>query len=263
MKAINMLDTKTGRKTYDTFVIDPISDIWESLQAQRQVYKDSVRKFAKKSKAGDEAALDSFNQRDWGDIKKIYKRLMLRLKNLQQNIILIAREREVSKMLPDGSIEKTGEFTYESEKNTKSAVDFVVRLAFDPKKNVRYMTFDKDRSGHYDLSTRIDNPTFSVFEEVVQGLSGGIAYTGQSSKEDNVFVKASDRPELPEELVTKARDIALSLGADVESFVEEIFNTYMIPSDDGNDIPLTTESLSDNLIPRLEKLQAANEEEDE
>ena len=202
-----------------------------------------------------------FNQRDWGDVKKLYKRLMLRLKNLPQNVILVAREREIVETKPDGSIEKTGEYTYESEKNTKSAVDLVCRLAYDPKKSVRYLTFDKDRSGHYGLDTRLDDPTFAVFNVVSQATDGGEEYKGQSAKQDNVFVKDSDRVSLPEDSIEKVKEIANGLGEDVQAFVDEILKSYLIPSEDGGEEVLTPETLESNLIPRLEKLKAAQDEE--
>ena len=60
--------------------------------------------------------LNPLIQKIGGDMKRIYKNLMLRLKNLPQNIILIAREKDILEVKPDGSIIRTGEYTYEAEK---------------------------------------------------------------------------------------------------------------------------------------------------
>lgn len=187
-KAIDYLETPEGRNKYETFVIDPISDIWDNIQAQRLDYKEDVAiKKGRHIEDRNETEVDTFNQKDWADMKRIYKNMMLRLKNLPQNIILIAREKEISETKPDGSIIRTGEYTYEAEKNTKYAVDFTVRLVFDEKMKKRYAVIAKTRSDAYEKSDRIDNPTFALFDKIVNKMQGGVEVDKFSEKEENVF----------------------------------------------------------------------------
>ncbi|HBN06741.1 MAG TPA: hypothetical protein DD434_13290 [Bacteroidales bacterium] len=194
-KAIDYLSTDEGRKTYLTFVVDPISDIWDNIQAQRLEYKDeklveNAKKYHKQINLDNrnETDLENFNQRDWGDMKRVYKNMMLKLKNLPQNVILIAREKEISETKPDGSIIRTGEYTFEAEKNTKFAVDFMVRLVFNEKKKERYAVIAKTRSSELSKGEVINDPTFALFNDVVNSMSKGRETTGISDKNENIFI---------------------------------------------------------------------------
>jgi GTPase SAR1 family protein len=193
-KAIDYLSTSEGRENYESFVIDPISDIWDNIQAQRLEYKDEkkVKDAQKYNKTIDldsrnETDLENFNQRDWGDMKRIYKNMMLKLKNLPQNVILIAREKEISETKPNGDIVRTGEYTFEAEKNTKYAVDFTVRLTYDDKKKERTAVISKTRNSSLEKGEIIKNPSFSLFDKVVNSMSAGENVVGMSEKEENIF----------------------------------------------------------------------------
>lgn len=197
-KAIDYLETDDGRKTYDTFIIDPISDIWDNIQAQRIDYKDNrarlkAEKYGEEYVEKNESELENFNQKDWGDMKRIYKNFMLRLKNLPQNIILIAREKEISDTKPNGDVIRTGEYTYEAEKNTKYAVDFGVRLVFDEKKQKRTAIVSKTRSDGVEKGESFDAPTFAMFDKIVNSMADGKMVDGISNKNENVF-SDEDKP---------------------------------------------------------------------
>jgi hypothetical protein len=214
-RAIDYLETPEGRKQYETFVIDPISDIWDNIQAQRLDYKEekTLEKAKKTNRDLDtedknETELESFNVKDWSDMKRIYKNMMLRLKNLPQNIILVAREKEISETKPDGSIVRTGEYTYEAEKNTKYAVDFTVRLVYDEKARKRYAYIAKTRSDAFEKAQKFDNPTFAMFDEVINKMKGGVQADKISDKEENVF---SDE-ELLKTIIAEINSIATGLA---------------------------------------------------
>lgn len=207
-KALDYLESPEGSKKYETFIIDPISDIWDNLQAQRLEYKDekAIEKAKKYNKTlnleeRNETELEAFNQKDWGDMKRIYKNMMLRLKNLPQNVILNAREKEISETKPDGSIIRTGEYTYEAEKNTKYAVDFSIRLVFDEKFKKRYAVIMKTRSDEFEKAQRFDNPTFAMFEELVNKMKDAETVSGTSTKAENVFLDEDKKVGQVEDLV--------------------------------------------------------------
>lgn len=195
-KAIDYLATLEGRKAYKTFIVDPISDIWDNIQAQRLAYKEAKKVAdAKKNNRAinlddrNETDIDNFNQRDWGDMKRVYKNMMLRLKNLPQNVILIAREREILETKPNGDIVRTGEYTYEAEKGTKYAIDFSIRLVYDEKKKSRTAYINKSRNIGLAKGEAIQNPTFAMFNKVVNSMDGGEEVDGISEKDENIFIE--------------------------------------------------------------------------
>jgi uncharacterized protein (UPF0218 family) len=231
-KAIDYLESPEGRKQFDTFVIDPISDIWDNIQAQRLEYKDekAVEKAKKYNKEIDlddrnETELEAFNQKDWGDMKRVYKNMMLRLKNLPQNVILVAREKEISETKPDGSIVRTGEYTYEAEKNTKYAVDFTVRLVFDEKTKKRYAVIAKTRSDEFEKSQRFDNPTFAIFDELVNKMKNAEQVVGTSTKAENVFADEESLKDITAEIASAAQTKA-AISDDIKAKVKAILVKY-------------------------------------
>lgn len=208
-KAIDYLETPEGRKQYATFVIDNISDIWDNIQAQRLEYKDNLA--IKKGRAiedRNETEIEAFNMKDWADMKKIYKNMMLRLKNLPQNIILIAREKEISETKPDGSVVKTGEYIFDTEKGTKYAVDFIIRLVFDEKTNKRYAVIVKSRSDVLKKNEIVENPTFALFDKVVNSMKDGVEADRLSTKEENIFDEEEELKDILQEIHELATTIA-------------------------------------------------------
>lgn len=187
-KAISYLGTDDGRKKYDTFIIDPISDIWDNIQFERGEYKDIVAtRKGKQRQAINVTDLESFNQKDWNDMKRVYKKIMLDLKNLPQNIFLVAREKEISETKPDGTIIRTGEYTFDAEKNTKYAVDFSIRLVLDFKTNKRYAFVSKTCSEGLETGQKIENPSFELFNSVVNLMVGGKETVSLNDTKENIF----------------------------------------------------------------------------
>jgi hypothetical protein len=208
-KAIDYLETPEGREQYETFVVDNISDIWDNIQAQRLEYKDNLAiKRGKAIEDRNETEIEAFNMKDWADMKKIYKNMMLRLKNLPQNIILIAREKEISETKPDGSVVKTGEYIFDAEKGTKYAVDFIIRLVFDEKTNKRYAVIIKSRSDVLKKNEVVENPTFALFDKVVNSMKDGVEADRLSTKEENIFDEEEELKDILQEIHELATTIA-------------------------------------------------------
>jgi len=267
-KAIDYLDTPEGREKYDTFVIDPISDIWDNIQAQRLEYKDqkALEKARKQNKEfsledRNEAELESFNTKDWGDMKRIYKNLMLRLKNLPQNIILIAREKDILEVKPDGSIIRTGEYTYEAEKNTKYAVDFTIRLVFDEKNKKRYAVVQKSRSDEFEKLQIFNDPTFAIFDKLVNKMKDADNVFGTSTKEENVFLDEEAKKtntELPNKIkmIEKLIESLKENGVDKNKIIEVIKQNFELkgkPSANFNAIK--NPSVADKVYEELKNLE--------
>mgnify|MGYP001810022824 CR=1 FL=1 len=222
-KAIDMLENDTECKQYRTFILDVASDIWDAIQAQRSEYKDEVA--SKRGASVDErneAVLLSFNQKDWGDIKRIWKNTVARLKKLPQNVILVAREKEIVETLPNGEMRSTGIYTYEGEKNLIYAVDFAVRLIKDEKTNKRTAVITKSRNEDKAPEGKtFVNPTFKMFDELVNSMDGGKKFTATTTKEDNVFVDEEAVEALQKEILEMAREVGGSKNADFMAVLAE------------------------------------------
>jgi hypothetical protein len=180
-KCIDYLKTPEGRQ-YKTFIVDPVTLIWTLLQQERQDYKEGR---VTRQKAN-ETDLETFTTRDWNIVKKMHKGAIDELSALPQNVILVAREKDVVEM-KNGEPVKTGEFTYEGEKNTIYAVDFALRLVVDKKSRKRVVIIDKDRSGHYETGSVIPDPSFELFNEIVNGMADGTETKGLKTGSDHLF----------------------------------------------------------------------------
>lgn len=218
-KAIDYLETSEGIKNYDTLIIDPISDIWDNLQAQRSDYKDAILKtkgYGSKVDNRSEASLESFTMKDWADVKKIYKTLFLRLKNLSQNVILIAREKELTETKPNGDVIKLGEYIPEAEKNTIYAVDFAIRLTYNEATGERLGQVVKSRGEGLEKGTVYKNPTFEIFDELINGMSNGKNVEKMDSKDENLFIESEiEIPELQQKIIDKATELGGSKNQSV------------------------------------------------
>jgi phage nucleotide-binding protein len=179
----------SGGKDYKTIVIDPITIIWTMLQQERQDYKENR---VKKQKTN-ETDLETFTTRDWNIVKKMHKSVIDELSALPQNVILIAREKPVVEM-KNGEPVSTGDFTYEGEKNAIYAVDFALRLVVDKKTKKRYIQVDKDRSGQYETGDKIDDPTFALFNDIINGMVGADENKGIKTDTEHLFDDSIPEP---------------------------------------------------------------------
>lgn len=124
---------------YETLVIDPVTVLWESLQAK---WIDVLLRRNKGGK-GHRVEFYELSARDWGlikaDLKSFFRKLML----LDMNIILTAREKVKYKagsfMVPDGQ-------TFDGEKSLPYLVDSVLKTYRD-KDGEFLCEVIKDRTG--------------------------------------------------------------------------------------------------------------------
>lgn len=186
-KCIDFLKTEQGRK-YKTFILDPVTLVWSLLQQERQDYKEERVKVKK----ANETDLETFTTRDWNIVKKMHKGVIDELSALPQNVILIAREKPVVEM-KNGEPVPTGEITYEGEKNTIYAVDFAFRLWVDKKTKKRFAQIEKDRSGNHETGAVINNPSFALFDSVVNSMADGEESKGVRTETEGLF---NDSPEI-------------------------------------------------------------------
>jgi len=205
-KCIDFLKTQKDRE-YKTFIIDPVTLIWTLLQQERQDYKEDK---VTKQKAN-ETDLENFTTRDWNIVKKMHKGIIDEVSALPQNVILIAREKPVVKMV-NGEPVPTGDITFEGEKNTIYAVDFALRLYSEKKK--RLVQIAKDRSGHYETGAVLETPSFALFDSIVNDMADGTDSKSIKTGSENLF---GGKPEPGLKLIsnvqkTKIQELAKVLG---------------------------------------------------
>ena len=146
---------------YATLVIDPVTVLYQVLQDAAQQHRAEKRR--------DPDA--DMEQLDWQRVKRAYTRLMNDLVNLPLNIVVVAREADLTEERtgPNGRKErvKIG-VKPDAEKSTTYHFDAVLRL--EPSRNGRDAVVEKDRTGTVALGARIPNPSFSdVFAAVLNG----------------------------------------------------------------------------------------------
>ena len=145
---VESIISKLGSDTvYQTIVIDPITIYYDLLQEKYQK--------ARADKNKDEDA--SIAKKDWGDIKRHYKGLMTKLRAMPQNIVLIAREKDISKNI-NGEQVIVG-VKEDAERSTEYSFDVVLRLVAVGKE--RKMLVKKDRTLSFETGTTISVPQFS------------------------------------------------------------------------------------------------------
>jgi hypothetical protein len=172
LNAVNFLEQ--GDHDYNTLIIDPITVIWSALQEGRLEFKvqDPDKAISGEEKSG-------FTYVDWMQIKRFYSLLMTKLVNLPMHVILIGRLKDEYKVR-GGEIIKVG-VKMEAEKSTPYAPDICFRLEMEDGKRVAI--FEKDRTGHFDRGTRINEPSYETFrplmEESNQGAEDGHGEDGQ------------------------------------------------------------------------------------
>jgi len=146
---------------YATLVIDPVTVIYQVLQDAAQQRRAEIRN-------NPDADME---QLDWQRVKRAYTRLMNDLVNLPLNVVVTAREADLTEERkgPNGRPErvKVG-FKPEAEKSTTYHFDAVLRLV--PAAKGREAVIEKDRTGANALGARIPNPSFAdVFASVLNG----------------------------------------------------------------------------------------------
>ena len=248
-KCIEFLNTPEGKK-FKTFVIDPVTIVWDILQQERQDYKENNRKRARQE--DNETDLADFNSRDWAILKKMYKTVMTELVSLSQNVILCAREKEITKMVGVEPV-RTGEFTYEGEKGTKYYTDFIIRLQQDPETGKRWAIVHKDRSGTYKSGTRIDNPTFSIFDSIVNKMAKANTESKglKGAETENVFEEEESLPSI----ISKAVNLARALKASYPDSTPEIKEILFKHNKDGNPNFIKEQEQATALLEELEALE--------
>ena len=160
--------------TYESLVIDPVTVLYETLQDAAQHRRGEKRN----------DALADLEMIDWQHIKRAYKRLMTDLVNLPLNVVVTARESDLTEERQTGSGRKERVkigYKPDAEKSTTYYFDSVVRLV--PAAKGREAIVEKDRTGTHQLNARVSSPTFASLFDKTLSASGTGARSVQSDEE--------------------------------------------------------------------------------
>lgn len=149
-----------GNHSFRTLVIDPVTIIWSALQEGRLEFKT---KNPDKAVSGEEKSF--FTYQDWGQLKRFYSMLMTKLVNLPMNIVLTSRLKDEYE-INGNEMTKIG-VKPEAEKSTPYITDIRFRLEVD-RHGKRVAIFEKDRTGHFDRGTKVENPCYDTFRSLVE-----------------------------------------------------------------------------------------------
>lgn len=147
-----------GGHDYQTLVIDPITIIYETLQASALIRRAEINQRRKRGSSDpDEADLEML---DWGRIKRSYKQLMTALVNLDMHVVVTAREKAETIRGNDGEMHPTGRYLPDAEKGTAYYFDVVLRLVDEDGRRVAIVT--KDRTAESaEVNAKVVDPTFA------------------------------------------------------------------------------------------------------
>lgn len=250
-KAMEYVTSKEGRKRVKTFCIDPYSQLYDDIQIQRQDYKEEKKKY----NSSNEADIATFTTIDWMTIKKLHKSIMVDLVNLPTNVIVSCREKEVNEVLANGDVRKTGEYTYDGEKNMKYLFDVVLRLTFDPKTGKRQAIVMKSRvEDKLPLGKIIDNPTFAIFDNIINGMADAKVEAKGIAKNENENIFREDSPEEKDESFKEDLSDAISkLRANKDKLSEEERKEILGSAPGNNPNKITTAEEARIFIEAVEK----------
>ena len=135
---------RTCGDKYRTLIIDPVSIIWEWLQAG--IEKDEI------------------GPKDWSNIKTLYKRLLYALIDLDMHVIVTARSK--TRYRQGAFMVAAGE-TFDSDKSTDYVFDIVMQLKVEDGRQVALC--HKDRTGHFPAT---QFPTAQFLNYLKKGKNG-------------------------------------------------------------------------------------------
>ncbi len=173
LEAVEFLES--GQHDFKTLIIDPITVIWSSLQDGRLEFKT---KNVNKAVSGEERTL--FTYQDWGQIKRFYSMLMTKLVNLPMHVVMVGRQKDEYE-IKGNEMSKIG-VKMESEKSTLYLPDICFRLEVD-KAGKRIALFEKDRSGHFQVGSKVENISYELFRGLVEQESAASEQAKHQSEE--------------------------------------------------------------------------------
>lgn len=172
----------TNKHNYRTLVIDPITIFWEMLQRK---WSDIFLKRNRSGKGFKHEFYD-FQVRDWQTIKSEWKQFLQALVRLDMNVIVTAREKA---QYADGEMMKKVGETFDGEKTLPYMFD--TNLHLSKRDGKFFATCIKDRSNHFPEGKEIENPTYSMFEE----MFGKKHLERKSKPEEKTKKNSEEKPE--------------------------------------------------------------------
>lgn len=193
-EVLDWLDGNPGK--YQTLVIDSLTVFYQDLVSE---VTDYVR-----NKRGNEV----LTYMDWGTIKRRWKALLVRLTDLDMNVVLVMREKDEYEQTKDHNgqeiTRKTGEHLPDIEKSTGYVFDFILHLtAQEDKKSkkARYMvTVDGSRRPELPKFMSVDLTGKTGYDSVFKPLESVLLEGKAAPKRDEVAPSVPEMPSTAEAL---------------------------------------------------------------
>jgi hypothetical protein len=138
-----------------TIIIDSLTDVWSWCQAYAKIKKFKL--------SIDDRLKQQF---DWGIINGMYNRIIMKLINMNCNVVFTARQNEVY----SGPGQPSGQYTPACQKRTPFFVDIVLNhnKKFVNGKFVFVAKVEKLRQDGEIMGTLIESPTFEKLKKVIE-----------------------------------------------------------------------------------------------
>lgn len=172
-QALEYLRTATD---YATFVIDPVTVVYEVLQEAAR-----MRRAARRNVPVEDADLEWM---DWGRIRALYKQLMNAITSLPMHVMLVAREKD-DVVRRGGETEKIG---LKADVATGSGYYVDMKVHLIEESGARVAVIEKDRLGVHGLNARLTNPSW----ESVYGPALKLRGKGERAVVDDEEAAAAD-----------------------------------------------------------------------
>lgn len=146
-------------KKYDVLVIDPITNVYQTLKDSAQ--KNAEARARRNKKNVDNASLTF---RDWGIVKNKYNSLVSQLCNLPCHVIITGWLKDLYE--GEGENMKKVGSRIDADKKTEYQPDVIIKLEIDSNGN-RLGVIEKDRTMTFKKGQRVKDITFNDFLNAV------------------------------------------------------------------------------------------------
>lgn len=150
-----------ARGEYDVLIIDPITNVYQTLKDAAQAAAE--RRARRNGKSGDDVSLTF---RDWGIIKNKFNSLISQLCNMNCHVIITGWMKDIYEGQGE-NMKKVGT-KIDADRKLEYQPDVIVRLEVDAKGN-RFGIVEKDRTMTYKKGQRIKDISFNDFLEATNG----------------------------------------------------------------------------------------------
>lgn len=226
---------------YDVLIIDPITNIYQTLKDAAQVAAE--KRAVKKRRSIEDVSL---TQRDWGSIKQKYTSLISRLCNLPCHVIITGWVKDVYE--GEGENRKKVGTSIDADKKTEYQPDVIIHLQTNGQ-GQRFGVIEKDRTMTYQKGQSVKDISFNNFLDAV--TDEGAAETRLQTEEEAAEQEANGFEYVSSETIEAVKAKWLEKGFEPRKLIAQANSLYGV-----SDIYKLTESQGLDLLTLLTDMKA-------